>query len=403
MINKLLIKCLKKTRLWICPVPLALSLMLITGCDRKKNTYTPPPPPKVTVSKPVQKKVTDYALFTGNTEAFESVEIRARVEGWLKSIHFKPSSMVKKGDLLFIIDPRTYQAQLNEKKAALLIQEAELNLAEATYKRKESAFKENAVSEVEVIEARAKVKKAKASIEAAKAGIEEARLSLSYTKIYAPGNGRIGRNLVDVGNLIGAAGEKTLLATIVNDSPIYAYFNVSEREMLNYTKNAREQKKSGRYLGEDETNIVYLGLSNEKGYPHKGRLDYIGNRIDEGTGTIQVRGIFPNSDKILISGLFVRIHLPISLPKDAFLITERAVGVDQRGKYLLTVNNDNVVEYKSVKLGAVVEGMYVIKEGISADDTIIVKGIQRARPGIKVNPQPEKSGQSKKSETLKQS
>lgn len=403
MICKPLVKYMKKNQVWIYFVLLALSLMLMMGCDSKKNTYAPPPPPNVTVSKPVQKKVTDYAIFTGNTEAFESVEIRARVEGWLQSINFKPSSMVKKGDLLFVIDPRTYQAELDQTKADLLIQEAELNLAEATRKRKESAFKEKAVSEVEVIEARANVKKAKASIEAAKAAIEEAQLNLSYTKIYAPISGRIGRNLVDVGNLVGAAGDKTLLATIVNDNPIYAYFNVSEREMLYYAKNERERKASGQDLHEDEANLVYLGLSNEKGYPHKGRLDYIDNRIDEETGTIQVRGLFPNSDKILISGLFVRIHLPISLPKDALLVTERAVGADQQGQYLLTVNNDNVVEYKPVKLGAVVEGMCVIEEGISADDTIIVKGILRARPGKKVNPQTEKSGQSDKSETRKQS
>jgi len=403
MISKPQLKYLKKNRLWISPVLLALSLMLMTGCDRKKNVYAPPPPPTVTVSKPVKQKVTDYAVFTGNTEAFESVEIRARVEGWLQDMRFKPSTMVKKGDLLFIIDPRTYQAELDQKKAELLIREAQLDLAEATCKRKESAFKEKAVSEVEVIEARANVKKAKASIEAGKAAIEQAQLNLSYTKIYAPISGRIGRNLVDVGNLVGAGGDRTLLATVVNDNPIYAYFNVSERELLYYAKNERERKASGQYLGKDETNLVYLGLSNEKGYPHKGRLDYVDNRIDEETGTIQVRGLFPNSDKILIPGFFVRIHLPISLPKDALLITERAVGADQRGQYLLTVNNDNVVEYKPVRLGTVVEGMCVIEEGISADDTIIVNGILRARPGKKVNPKTEKSEQSDKSETQKQS
>ena len=357
----------------------ALTLMS-TGCQ-EKNKYVPPPPPAVTVSRPVQQAVTDYMEFTGTTEALELVEIRARVEGYLESIHFKDGAKVKRGALLFVIDPKPFQAKLGEAKAGLLIRQAELKLAETTLKRKEGAFKDKAVSEVEVIQARAEQDKARAAVEAAQAAMETTRLNLSYTKIHAPISGRMGRNLVDVGNLVGA-NERTLLATIVQDDPIYAYFNASERDLLQH-----RQKRREREVGADENNApnAYLGLANEEGYPHEGRVDYIDNRVNADTGTIQLRAVFPNSDGVLLPGLFARIRIPASEPHTALLVPDRALGTDQQGRFLLVVNDKNVVEYRTVKIGAKVEGVRVIESGISSADRVIVNGIQRARPGATVN------------------
>lgn len=353
----------------------------ITGCDQK-NTYVPPPPPAVTVEKPRQQSVTNYAEFTGTTVAVETVELRARVEGYLHSMHFSSGANVNKGDLLFVIDPRPFQARLDETTSDLAIRQAELKLAETTLKRKEGALKDKAISEVEVIEARAQRDKAIAAVEAAKAAVETARLNLSYTKIHAPISGRIGRNLVDVGNLVGAD-ESTLLAIIVKDDPIYTYFNVSERDLLNYQKTRRNGEQQN---GEDKMPPLYLGLSNERGYPFKGRIDYMDNRIDAATGTIQVRGVFPNADHTLLPGLFARIRIPVDTQANALLVPDSALGADQQGRFLLVVNDQNQVEYRPVGTGTLVQGMRVIEQGITPEDRVIVKGVQRARPGIAVTP-----------------
>jgi RND family efflux transporter MFP subunit len=375
------------------PVLLLAVLALFSGCKQEENKFVAPPPPEVTVQKPVQKKVVNYANFTGNTEAVESVEIKARVEGELESIHFTDSARVEKGDVLFVIDPRTYRADVNAAMAELSIQKADVNLAKATLKRKESAYMDRAISEVEVMDARAQAQKALAGIESAKAEIEKAKLQLSYTRIKAPISGRIGRNLVDAGNLVGASGDKTLLATIVNDDKIYVYFNVTERDILEYRENRR--KGLSRALNEDEA--VYLGLFHDKGYPYKGKLDSIENRVDPETGTIQVRGIFDNSEHVFVPGLFVRIQVPMSPPTDALLVPDSALGADQRGRYLLTVNEKNTVEYRTVEIDENIDGMRVIRSGISAHDRVITVGLQRVHPGLKVNPKTaEKKGNKKK-------
>lgn len=336
----------------------------------------------VTVSKPVQKPVTDYAEYTGTVEAVESVEVRARVEGTLESMRFKPGARVKVGELLFVIDPRPFQAKLEEANAELAKRQAELKHTEASMQKKEMAFKVKAVSEIEAIQARAEYDMTKAAIQAALAAIRTAELNLSYTKIHAPVSGRISRNLVDVGNLVGA-GERTLLATIVNDDPVYVYFNVNERDLLNFQQSRDSGDAPTSRNGEPR---ICLGLSNQEGYPFEGRIDYIDNRLSQSTGTIQVRGVFANKDHRLLPGLFARIQAPVAHRESALLAPDSAVGSDQRGEFLLVVNAQNVVEYRPVVTGALIGNDRVIESGISPEDRLIVSGLQRAIPGLPVNP-----------------
>jgi RND family efflux transporter MFP subunit len=356
-------------------------LVFITGC-RKDNTYISPPPPTVTVSRPVHQTVIDYLEFTGTTEAVESVEIRARVEGYLESIHFKDGVRVRKGDLLFVIEPSEYQAKLNAAKATQESAEATLKRAEIEFVRVQRIFKKGAGAETDVVKWRVERNVARASVSEAKAKVEQANLDLNYTKVRAPISGKVSRNLVDVGNLVGA-GERTLLATIVKDDPIYTYFNVSERDLL-----YNLQKMRQREVAADENKRVdaHLGLANESGFPHEGYLDYVDNRVDADSGTIQARAVFPNSGGVLFPGLFARIRVLTGKQDNALLVPEDALGTDQQGQYLLVINDQNIVEYRSVRTGAQGSGRCIIKTGILPEDRVIVKGIQRVRPGVTVTP-----------------
>lgn len=370
-----------RKKAWGMVTLLLMVFSCLSACGRRAE-YIAPPPMEVTVNNPLRQEVTDYAEFTGTMDAVESVEIRARVEGYLESIRFQPGSRVKIGELLFVIDPRPFQAKLDEAKAELARRQAELKQAEATFRRKEAAFKANAVSELDIIQARADHDVSKAAVQAALANIETAELNLSYTRIHAPINGRISRNLVDVGNLVGAT-DRTLLATIVNDDPIYAYFNVSERDLLYYRK---------RHVGQlsptstDGKTPVFLGLSDQQDYPFEGRIDYVDNRLDTSTGTIRVRGVFSNGDRRLLAGLFARLRVPVGKRENVLLVPETAIGSDQRGDFLLAVNEKNIVEYRPVTVGAQIKDLRVIESGISPEDRLIVVGLQRARPGLPVVP-----------------
>ena len=371
-------------KILFAPLFLISLSVLVSGCDNKQagaSTNAAPPPPQVTVSRPMTKDVVHYAEFNGTTEAVESVTIRARVEGYLEKIHFSEGAMVQEGDLLFSIDQKPYLAILDEAKAQLAMRQAELRQARATKIRKENALRDRAVSEVEVIDARAELGKAEAGILAAEAEVRTAQLNLSYTRVTAPITGRIGRSMVDVGNLVGA-GERTELSTIVQDDPIYAYFTISERDWVRYKAGQSDNAEV-----EEKAIQVDMGLAGRKDFPYTGRLDFVDNRMDAATGTIEVRAIFDNTDHRIVPGLFARIRIPMGQTSDALLVPDSALGFDQQGRFLLVANKENVTEYRPVKAGELVGDMRVIRSGLKADERVIVNGLQKARPGGPVTPQ----------------
>jgi RND family efflux transporter MFP subunit len=365
----------------ICLLFLIFVLMVTSGCE-EKNHYAAPPPAPVTVSTPVQKDVVEFLEFTGTTQAIASVDIRARVQGILEKIHFKEGALVKKGDLLYTIEPDTYQASLDKAIGDLEAKKAQLERTEVEYQRNLRLQKENATSDRELTNSRAARDSAKADVTVANANLETAKINLGYTTVRSPLWGRIGRSVVDVGNLVGA-GEFTLLTTINQYDPIYAYFTLNERDLLRIMGLNRHE--SGK--DEREKVHVFMGLSDETGYPHQGEIDFVDLGVDQTTGTILLRGVFPNPPPpVILPGLFARLRVPAGTHEKALLAPERAIGSDQLGQYLLVVNNENIVEYRPVKVGVLEEGLREILEGIKADDRVIVNGLQRARPGAKVQP-----------------
>ncbi|MCA9250841.1 MAG: efflux RND transporter periplasmic adaptor subunit [Phycisphaerales bacterium] len=326
--------------------------------------------------------MTNFAEFTGTTESIEFVEIRARVKGFLEKVNFEPGADVNEGDLLFVIDSKPFQAQLDKAEANLASRNAELSLAEYDFKRVERLHEENNAAEYELIQARSGWGKAKAAVQAAKAAVDESQLNLGYTRIQAPISGRLSRSFVDAGNLVGA-GEYTLLTTIVKDDPIYAYFNASEQKLLEFLESHPEKRSR---IAPQQREPLHLGLANETGYPHEGQVDWADNRVDANTGTIRIRGVFPNPDHVLLPGLFARIRAPKSIQENALLIADRALGADQGGRFVLVVDEQNVVDKRYVEIGSVENGMRIIVKGLAPDERVIVKGVQRARDGAKVNP-----------------
>lgn len=361
---------------------LAAAALAAVGCESKDKGFVAPPPPKVTVQKPVKRTITIYKQYTGVTRAHESVDIRARVEGTLQSVNFAPSSLVKEGQLLFTIDPKPLKAKFDQAMADLATAKAEYQQAQATLIRKERAYKERAVSEVDVIQARAESAKAAAGIKSAEAALETASINLGYTKIHSPIEGIISRNLVDVGNLVGS-GESTLLSSVVDVTPIYAYFHIPETDYIEYKKMEKAGKAPKDF---EEMDSVYLGVGAGTDYPHKGKMDFFNPKVDPSTGTIEVRGVFPNPDLELLSGMFARVRVPVGKVKDALLVPDSAVGADQRGRFVLVVNGQNEVEYRQVTPGPQEGDLRAIMKGLKADDRVIIKGVQRVRAGSKATP-----------------
>ena len=363
---------------------LAMLLPFFSGCAQK-NEFVQPPPPTVTVAHPVVRDITEFADFTGKTASVASAEIRARVQGWLDKQHFSDGDVVRRGALLFTIDPREYEAALHQAEADLLNAQTALAFAENDLARREKAFAENAISELDLLRSRADRDGAKATVAAAEARLEEARINLSYCEIRSPITGKTSRRRVDVGNLVGA-GETTLLTTVTQIKPIYAYFNVNERDVSRQlqalSKGWEKRLNDG---GDREASVdVMLGVATEDDFPHLGALDFVDNHVDPETGTIQVRAVFPNDAFNLLPGMFSKIRIPVGLLDEALLVPELATAQDQQGHYLLIVNEANVVERRSVTLGPQEHDLVVVREGIEAGDRIVVNGLLNARPGSEV-------------------
>jgi len=358
--------------LYLKSLGLLCPFMVIIGCN------APPPPapmkpPKVTVAAPLQKTVVFNQDFTGTLVSVASVDIRARVDGILENVDFKPSDTVKKGQLLFEIQRNQYQATLDKANAALAASKAELIDAQATLDRNLILLKKQAVTPQDVNDATAARDKAKAGVMASNAEIEQATINLNYTRISAPITGVIGRTLVDAGNLVGSS-ENTLLTTIVTMDPIYVYFDASERLLL-----AALKKK--RTPGGPNPLKVYVGLSDEEGYPHQGTLDFVSNKVDAGTGTVQLRAVLENKQGLLYPGVYVRVRVPGDPIPGAVLVYDVAIGTDLAGKYLLIVGKDNIVEKRQIEMGQLEDNMRVVLKGIKPGEKYIYEGIQRARPG----------------------
>ncbi len=373
-------------------VILVFLLGFVSAC-KESNQYVKPPPPAVTVEKPLKKDVTEYLEFTGTTDAFEHVEVRARVSGFLQSIHFEPGTQVAKDQLLFVIDPKPYEAELAAARAELASARVEFKRAQTELVRAEALFKKQYLSDTDRLKRQTERDTASAAIGRAEAKFKSAELNLGYTQVLAPISGRVSRNFVDVGNLVGE-GDPTLLTTVTRYDPIYAYFHLNERDLLRVMAVHREEiKKKGLDPETDPGSKaeipLYLGLSNEEGYPHRGVLDFAESDVSTETGTIEVRGIFPNPLKppLLLPGLFTRLRFPVGEHPDALLVSERAVGSDQSGDFILVVNDQDIVEKKLIKPGQVIDGMRVIDSGLEVTDRVIINGLQRARPGSKVAPE----------------
>lgn len=365
-----------------------LAAVVLGACGR--NRYVPPPPPEVTVSQPIAQEITTYNEFTGYTAAVEAVDIRARVQGYLQSVNFKPGENVKKGDLLFIIEPSLYQARADQAQADLEGKEAQYRAAQAQLEITEAIIKGSAGSRTDLVQKTQARDLAKAQLAMAQANLQAAKLDLSYTHIFAPIDGHIDRNFVDVGNLVGS-GQATLLASIVYDDSVYVYFTVSERQLLQ----ALELQRQGRTVApEGQDNVAaprsgwksFLGLATETGFPHAGKVDYVGNRVDPDTGTIEVRAVFPNPNHVILAGLFARVRVPYTRGQ-AVLVPDVAVQADQGGSYLLLVDAQNTVQYRRVHVGPLTEGdLRVIQDGVTPAEWVVVDGLQRARPGSAVKP-----------------
>jgi RND family efflux transporter MFP subunit len=361
-----------------------LALVALGGCEQ--NTYAPPPPPKVDVAIPVQREITRYLEATGNTAPIKQVDLVARVSGFLQSIDYTDGAFVKEGTTLFTIEPETYKLKLDQAKAAEAGAQATLTQAELDYRRQSDLVARQAVSQSTLDTSTANRDNARASLLQAQANTRIAEVNYGYTKVTAPFDGFVSAHLVSVGELVGAS-SPTQLATIVAQYPIYVNFNVNERDVVRFRAEARRRGLTSADL---KKTPVEVGLQTENGFPHVGNLDYVAPTVNQSTGTLAVRGIIPNADRVLLPGYFVRVRVPVETQQDALLVPDTALGSDQSGRYVLVVNKDNVVEQRQVTIGPVDNGLRVIDSGLNPDDHVVIAGLLRSIPGQKVDPQLQK-------------
>jgi RND family efflux transporter MFP subunit len=360
----------------------AASLVALSACE-DANKYQPPPPAEVTVAAPEQRKVTLYMELTGSTAPVNKVDLVARVQGFLDKVAYKDGAAVKKGDLLFQIDKRDYEISLEIADAAVVQQEALLLQANADLKRKEDLVKTAAVSVASLDESRAKRDSTQAALAQAKGQVEQAKRNLEYTTITAPFDGVVSARLVDPGAMVGS-GSPTKLATIVQVDPIYVKFNVDEQQVLTIRERLRDHNVTLKDIGPIPVDV---GLQTETGYPHTGTLDYVAPEVDASTGTLAGRAVLDNKDGFLSPGMFVRVRIPKQKDVESLLVPDIALGNNQQGRYLLLVNDKNVVEQRQVETGEQVDGnLRIVLSGLKPDEKVIVGGLMRALPGNVVVP-----------------
>ncbi|MEZ2222077.1 efflux RND transporter periplasmic adaptor subunit [Rhizobium sp. RCC_161_2] len=342
-----------------------------------------PPAAPVTVAKPVVRDVIDSDEFIGRFQAVDEVSVRSRIGGYLQEVHFEDGTMVKQGDLLFVIDQRPYVNALNEATASLEVAKSTLTNADAQFTRTQALAGTGSLSASNLDDRRRDLISAQANVRGAQASVDRASLDMEYTKITAPLSGRIDRRLISVGNLVQA--DQTVLTTIVSLDPIDFYFDVDERRLLSYADEARKHGSALQQGGGGLDVTVTIADARQKAF--KGKLDFAENRVDNQTGTMRVRARFPNPDFVLQPGLFGRVQVEGSNSYKAILVPDEAIGSDQNQRVVYTVGTDGSVTPKAVRLGPKLYGYRVIREGMTGDETIVVNGLMRIRPGVKVAPQ----------------
>jgi multidrug efflux system membrane fusion protein len=366
------------------PAAAAAAAFLVLCGNAFAQGAPPNAPPPVTVAKPVVKEVVEHDDYTGRFEAAESVEVRARVSGYLEGVHFQDGSLVRRGDLLFTIDRRQHQASVDQAEAAVQSARSRVAFAQSDFERAQALGRGGNITEQVLEQRRQTLEIARADQQAAEAAVRTARLNLGFTEIRAPMGGRIGRKLISEGNLVSA--DQTLLTTIVSLDPIDFYFDVDERSYLAYMRTGiRLNTATGNSHGLD----VLVGVTDEKEPKRKARLDFAENRLDQGTGTIRARASVPNPDLFLTPGLFGTIRIPGSPPYRGVLVPDEAVATDQDRRFVWVVAEDGTAAQRTVRLGPRIDGYRLVREGLKGDETVVVAGLQRVRPGAKVTPQPK--------------
>jgi len=368
---------------------LAIAIVVVLGAgvatsilrpwhEGEAHANTPPPAPSIEVAGAVGKTITEWDEFSGRIEAVDRVEIRPRVSGTIDAVHFREGALVKKGDPLFTIDPRPYAAEVARAEAALAAAQVRASHAQTEKVRAQRLLDDNAISRREFDERINTASETNADVRGAQAALEVARLNLSYTRIVAPVSGKVSRAEITVGNLVAAGASSPALTTVVSVSPVYASFEVDEQSYLRYTAPG---------AGGGKANLpVYLGLANEDGHPHEGRIHSIDNRLDTRSGTIRVRAVFDNEDGRLLPGLYAKVKLGGGAPHPAVLVNDRAIGTDQGKKFVLVLDKANKLVYREVELGPTYEGLRVIRKGLEPGENIVVNGMMRVRPGDTVAP-----------------
>ena len=362
-----------------------LAVLGVSGCRSEATTAPETPAPQVSIASALERDVTEWDEFTGRLEAVESVEVRPRVTGYIESVNFTEGSTVRKGDLLFIIDPRPYRAELSKAEAELARAVARSELAASDAARSEKLVDIKAVSREEYDTRINASREAKADVAAARAAVDAAKLNLEFTRITAPISGRVSKAVVTAGNLVtGGSNAATLLTTVVSLDPMYVTFEGDEQIYLKYAELSR---RGERPSSRDAANPVLMGLANETDYPHRGEMVFVDNQIDPRTGTIRARASFSNKDGYLTPGLFARVKLLGHNSYHAVLVDDRAIGTDQSQKFVYVIDSQNKVTYRPVKVGRLTDGLRIVQQGLQPGENVVVNGLQRVRPGVVVAPE----------------